>query len=103
MARGDVGKMIFIAKEDHLAFLHGFGRVCGSHRWRVHAWVLMGNHFHLLLETPQANLVSGMKLLLGSFGRGWNRVRLRLRWQILRGISEFAYLLRHASGRNEGD
>ena len=33
----------------------------------------MGNHFHLLLETPEANLVSGMRLLLGSFGQGWNR------------------------------
>jgi hypothetical protein len=28
----------------------------------------MGNHFHLLVETPEANLVSGMKLLLGAFG-----------------------------------
>jgi putative transposase len=73
MARGDGGKMIFVEKEDHLAFLHGLGRVCGSHGWRVHAWVLMGNHFHLLLETPEANLVSGMRLLLGSFGQGWNR------------------------------
>ena len=73
MARGDGGKMIFIEKEDHLSFLQGLGRVCGSHGWRVHAWVLMGNHFHLLLETPEANLVSGMRLLLGSFGQGWNR------------------------------
>ena len=45
--------MIFIEKEDHLAFLQGEGRVCGSQGWRVHAWVLMGNHFHLLLETPR--------------------------------------------------
>jgi putative transposase len=73
MARGDGGKIIFIEKEDHLSFLHGLGSVCGSHGWRVHAWVLMGNHFHLLLETPEANLVSGMRLLLGSFGQGWNR------------------------------
>ena len=45
MARGDGGKMIFSEKEDHLSFLNGLGRVCGSHGWRVHAWVLMGNHF----------------------------------------------------------
>jgi len=73
MARGDGGKPIFIEKEDHLLFLHGLSRVCGSHGWRVHAWVMMGNHFHLLLETPEANLVSGMRQLLGSFGQAWNR------------------------------
>jgi hypothetical protein len=37
----------------------------------------MGNHFHLLLETPQANLVTGMQWLLGTFSQGWNRARLR--------------------------
>ena len=73
MARGDGGKELFIAKEDHLLFLHWLGRVCESHGWRIHAWVLMGNHFHLLLETPEPNLVSGMKLLLGSFAQAWNR------------------------------
>jgi putative transposase len=73
MARGDGGKAIFIEKEDHLLFLHWLSRVCESHGWRVHAWVLMGNHFHILLETPEANLVSGMRILLGSFGQAWNR------------------------------
>ena len=37
----------------------------------------MGDHFHLLLEAPQANLVAGMKWLLGVFSQGWNRVRGR--------------------------
>ena len=37
----------------------------------------MSNHFLLLLETPQANLVAGMKWLLGVFSQGWNRVRGR--------------------------
>jgi putative transposase len=73
MARGDGGKAIFVEREDHLLFLSWLGRVCGSHGWRVHAWVLMGNHFHLLLETPEPNLVSGMRVLLGSFGQAWNR------------------------------
>ena len=35
------------------------------------------NHFHLLLETPQANLVTGMQWLLGTYSQGWNRARLR--------------------------
>jgi len=51
MARGDGGKDIFESDEDRKAFLFRLGQVCGSHGWRVHAWVLMSNHFRLLLET----------------------------------------------------
>jgi putative transposase len=72
MARGDGGKRIFIGREDHESFLHWLERVCSSHGWRVHAWVLMGNHFHLLLETPEPNLSAGMRVLLGTFSQAWN-------------------------------
>lgn len=77
MARGDGGKMIFESDEDGTAFLFRLAQVCGSHGWRVHAWVLMGNHFHLLLETPEPNLGTGMKYLLGTFSQGWNARRSR--------------------------
>ncbi len=77
MARGDGGKAVFETDDDRKSFVSRLGQVCASHGWRVHAWVLMGNHFHLLLETPQANLVSGMQWLLGTFSQGWNRARLR--------------------------
>ncbi len=77
MARGDGGKVVFEDDEDRKGFLFRLAKVCGSHGWRVHAWVLMDNHFHLLVETPEANLATGMKLLLGSFSQGWNRRRLR--------------------------
>lgn len=77
MARGDGGKAIFESDDDRKAFLYRLGQVCGSHGWRIHAWVLMGNHFHLLLETPEPNLVTGMKWLLGTFSQGWNGRRSR--------------------------
>jgi len=77
MARGDGGKAVFETDDDCLVFLSRLGEVCGSCGWRVHAWVLMGNHFHLLLETPLPNLVAGMKWLLGTFSQGWNRARKR--------------------------
>ena len=77
MARGDGGKAIFETDDDCLVFLKRLEEACSSHGWRVHAWVLMPNHFHLLLETPQPNLVTGMKWLLGTFSQGWNRVRGR--------------------------
>lgn len=77
LARGDGGRQIFEDRDDHLLFLHRLGEVCGSHGWRVHAWALMGNHCHLLVETPEANLVSGMRLLLGPFSQAWNHRRNR--------------------------
>jgi REP element-mobilizing transposase RayT len=77
MARGDGGKVVFQTDDDRLVFLKRLEETCGSCGWRVHAWVLMGNHFHLLLETPQPNLVAGMKWLLGVFSQGWNRARGR--------------------------
>jgi putative transposase len=77
MARGDGGKTVFETDDDRKSFVFRLGQVCGSHGWRVHAWVLMDNHFHLLLETPQANLVTGMQRLMGTYSQGWNRARLR--------------------------
>ncbi len=44
MARGDGGKAVFEGDDDRKAFLFRLGQVCGSHGWRVHAWVLMRNH-----------------------------------------------------------
>ena len=67
MARGGGGKRIFVVKEDHEFFLHWLERVSRSHGWRVRAWVLMGNHFHLLLETSEPNLSAGMRVLLGTY------------------------------------
>jgi REP element-mobilizing transposase RayT len=42
--------------EDKGFFLKTLGEACGMTGWRVHAWALMGNHYHLLVETPEANL-----------------------------------------------
>lgn len=84
MARGDGGKAVFIEKQDHRSFLRGLGRVCDSHGWRLHAWVLMGNHFHLLLETPEPNLISGMRNLMGAFAQAWNR-RYQRRGHVFQG------------------
>jgi putative transposase len=77
MARGDGGRKVFEHEDDCEVFLHRLGEVCDRCGWRVHAWVLMNNHVHLLLETPQPNLVTGMKWLLGVFSQGWNRARGR--------------------------
>jgi putative transposase len=77
MARGDGSRTVFENKDDCEVFLHRLGEACGSCGWRVHAEVLMGNHFHLLLKTSQASLVVSMKWLVGVFSQGWNRARGR--------------------------
>ena len=77
MARGDGGRDVFETDWDRRDALQRLEEVCGSYGWRIHAWVLMGNHFHLLLETPEPNLVKGMKWWLGVFSQGWNRRRKR--------------------------
>jgi REP element-mobilizing transposase RayT len=77
MARGDGGKPVFEDDKDRYAWVDLLERACERFGWRVHAWVLMGNHFHLLLETPEPNLVAGMKWMLGVFSQGWNRRRGR--------------------------
>jgi REP element-mobilizing transposase RayT len=50
-------------EHDHKFFLHALSQVCERTDWLVHAWVLMGKHYHLFIQTPKPNLVDGMKWL----------------------------------------
>lgn len=54
---------IYRDDRDRLAWLDYLSQACQRTGWRVYGWVLMGNHYHLLVETPGANLVSGMQWL----------------------------------------
>jgi REP element-mobilizing transposase RayT len=67
MNRGDRREPIFQDDEDRRLLLKTLGESAQKTDWQIHAWCLMGNHFHLLLETPRANLVDGMKWLLGTY------------------------------------
>ncbi len=46
---------------------------CEKTGWQVHAYCLMSNHFHLVVETPRANLIEGMRWLLGTYTMRFNR------------------------------
>lgn len=72
MSRGNRGEAIFRDHRDRERFLATLGEACEKTGWRVHAFVLMGNHYHLLVETPEANLVAGMKWLQGTYARRFN-------------------------------
>ncbi len=84
MSRGDRKESIFWDDEDRRGFLRTLGEVCGRAGWQVHAYCLMGNHFHLVLETPQPTLVAGMKWFLGTYTQRFN-VRHRLRGHLFAG------------------
>src|SRR4029077_10578585 len=72
MNRGDQRERIFVNDEDRRLFLATLGEACAKTEWQVHAYCLMSNHFHLVIETPQANLVAGMKWLLGVYTKRYN-------------------------------
>jgi REP element-mobilizing transposase RayT len=73
MNRGDRREPIFKDDKDRMLFLETLGECCGKTGWEVQALCLMSNHFHLVVETPQGNLVAGMKWLLGTYTGRFNR------------------------------
>ncbi len=72
MSRGDRREDIFRDDQDRRRFLDALEEACGKTEWEVHAYCLMRNHFHLVIETPLANLVVGMKWLLGVYTKRFN-------------------------------
>jgi REP element-mobilizing transposase RayT len=73
MNRGDRREPIFRDDADRKRFLETLGEACAKTDWQVHALCLMGNHFHLVVETPKGNLVAGMKWFLGTYTSRFNR------------------------------
>ena len=82
--RGDRREAIFRDDRDRENFLATLGQACRRTGWRVHAWVLMTNHYHLLVETPQSNLVAGMRWFQTTYTIRFNR-RHRLNGHLFQG------------------
>ena len=72
MARGNRREAIFHDDDDRRFFLHTLSQACEMTGWRVQAWVLMSNHYHLFLHTPEPNLVAGMAWLQNTLTRRYN-------------------------------
>jgi REP element-mobilizing transposase RayT len=87
MNRGDRREPIFKDDADRRRFVETLGEACGKTGWQVHAYMLMPNHFHLVIETPQPNLVAGMKWFLGTYTGRFNR-RHRLFGHLFSGCYE---------------
>ena len=72
MCRGNQQGDIFVSQGDVDLFLRTLSEVCDRNHVVVHAWCIMSNHYHLLLETPQGNLVDAMKWFQGCFTQRYN-------------------------------
>lgn len=76
--RGNERRDIFREDADRPEFLAILGRTVTLFRWRLHGYVLMGNHYHLLVETPEPTLSRGMRQLNGLYTQGFNRRHRRV-------------------------
>ena len=72
-SRGNEKKVIFKNDEDRRVFLEIFKEVSERFLWRCHAYVLMDNHYHLVIETLEGNLSKGMKHLNGVYTQRFNK------------------------------
>lgn len=72
-ARGNRRQEIFRDDRDRRRFLRLLGHVVATLRWRCHAYCLMPNHYHLVVETPNADLSIGMHRLNSLFAQWFNR------------------------------
>jgi REP element-mobilizing transposase RayT len=67
MSRGDRREDIFLDDIDCYDFLQTLAEACQKTSWQMHAYCLMKNHFHLVVETPEGNLVEGMRWLQSTY------------------------------------
>lgn len=72
-SRGNARQWIYRSDEDRSLFLDVLSRTLARRRWLLHAYCLMTNHYHLLVETPEANLSAGMRQLNGEYTQAFNR------------------------------
>jgi putative transposase len=73
--RGNYRADVFANEGSGKAFETCLWEACEKTGWRLHAYVIMRNHFHLAVETPQPNLVEGMHWLQSTFATRFNRFR----------------------------
>lgn len=77
-ARGNGRQAIYLNDTDRRHFLAVLSATVEKYNWRCHAYCLMGNHYHLLLETPDPNLSQGMRQLNGVYTQRFNRSHNRV-------------------------
>lgn len=77
-ARGNAQQSVYLMDADRIHFLNLLEQVCDDRHWRCHAYCLMSNHYHLLIETIQPTLSKGMRALNGEYAQKFNKVHSRV-------------------------
>jgi putative transposase len=77
-ARGNRREEIYFDDQDRQRFLALLAEVCDRFNWLIHAYCLMTNHYHLVVETPDGNLSKGMRQLNGVYTQAVNRRHRRV-------------------------
>ena len=72
-SRGNGRQKIFVDDRDNTTFLELLGKTVERFHWTCHAFCLMVNHYHLMIETPEANLSKGMHHLNANFCQAFNK------------------------------
>jgi REP element-mobilizing transposase RayT len=76
--RGNARQKIYLDEQDRVLYLDLLGKEIEQQGWVCYAYCLMDNHYHLLIETPEANLVRGMRRLNGVYTQAFNRRHRRV-------------------------
>ena len=77
-SRGNAGDNVYTSDSDRALFLKVLGQTVERYRWLCHAYCLMSNHYHLLIETPEPSLSRGMRHLNGVYTQSFNRAHRRM-------------------------
>jgi putative transposase len=96
LARGDRRELIVLGDDDRWMFLRTLGEMAKRAGIRVHGYALMDNHYHLVLETPKANLVAGMQWFQTTYTRRFNVKNQK--WGHLFGGRYKAIVVQHQEG-----
>lgn len=77
-SRGDRHEAIYEDDDDRKKWLDLLGKTCKRFNWRCHAYCLMDNHYHIVIETAEANLSKGMRQLNGIYTQHYNTQHNRI-------------------------
>ncbi len=97
MSRGNRRDKIFLDDVDRHDFIKTLAEACQKTGWQVHAYCLMPNHYHLVVETPEPNLVAGMAWLQSTY-----TIRLNHRHKLLGHVLSGRYKSQLVEGSGSG-
>jgi REP element-mobilizing transposase RayT len=97
MSRGDRRERIFLDDVDRQDFIKTLAEACQKTSWQVHAYCLMSNHYHLVVETPEPNLVAGMAWLQSTY-----TIRLNHRHKLVGHVFSGRYKAQLVEGSGNG-